>query len=276
MSIFHLPPMSFTVNSTEQGTSSVARASMRPSVAWEAMRAILIGAGRGKRLGPNTDAIPKSLVPVMGRPMLDWIFEALAHAGFSKKDIVFVCGYKADVLRARHPELAFVENRSWESNNILASLFCAREFMSDGFVCSYTDIVYRGETVRELVSHAGDHVLACDTQWRRRYVDRSHHPESDGEKMRAERGRVTEISRTIPSEAAYGEYIGVAKFTKEGAHNLIAAHDEAKLPERSYLIPLFQRMIEAGADFRHVDTPGGYMEIDTTEDLACAEKWWRQ
>ncbi len=239
------------------------------------MRPILIGAGRGKRLGPSTDAIPKTLVPVMGRPMLDWILEALAEAGFSKKDVVFVCGYKAEVLRARHPEFTYVENRSWESNNILASLFCAREHMSGGFISSYTDILYRGSVVREIVSQRNDRVLACDVDWRRRYVDRSQHPETDGEKMRTENGRVQEVSRTIPSDAAHGEFIGVAKFSAAGARELGAAYDAAKLPDRAYLIELFQRMIASGADFRHVDTHGGYMEIDTEEDLACAERWWK-
>jgi bifunctional N-acetylglucosamine-1-phosphate-uridyltransferase/glucosamine-1-phosphate-acetyltransferase GlmU-like protein len=41
------------------------------------VRALIIGAGRGSRLGHN---IPKTLVPVMGRPMLDWILEALKKA----------------------------------------------------------------------------------------------------------------------------------------------------------------------------------------------------
>jgi len=35
-------------------------------------------------------------------------------------------------------------------------------------------------------------------------------------------------------------------------------------------------MIEAGSAFHRVDTHGGYMEIDTREDLATAEKWWRE
>ena len=46
------------------------------------MKAIIIGAGRGSRLGPNTDDMPKALVPVMGRPMLDWVLEAFAEAGW--------------------------------------------------------------------------------------------------------------------------------------------------------------------------------------------------
>jgi len=252
------------------------------------MRPIVIGAGRGSRLGVETDEIPKTLVPVMGRPMLEWILDALGAAGFARRDVVFICGYRADVLKARYPELTYVENRDWERNNILASLFCARDLLAGGFVSTYADIVYRGSTVKKLVESPHDKVLACDTDWRRRYVDRSLHPESDGEKMYAEGSRVVELSRRIASERASGEFIGVAKVSPDGAREIAAAFDEARAVhagktwregrtfERAYLIDLFQEMIERGSEFHRVDTHGGYMEIDTREDLASAEKWWRE
>ncbi len=252
------------------------------------MRPIVIGAGRGSRLGPETDDIPKALVPVMGRPMLEWILEALSVGGFKRKDVIFICGYRADVIAARYPEFTLVDNRDWEKNNILASLLCARDHFGGGFVSTYADIVYRGATVKKLVESPYDKVLACDTDWRRRYVDRSQHPESDGEKLRAEGDRVVHLSRRIPSEEASGEFIGVAKFTPDGARELAEAFDAAKARhagavwregrtfERAYLIDLFQDMLERGSAFHRVDTHGGYMEIDTREDLACAEKWWRE
>jgi NDP-sugar pyrophosphorylase family protein len=76
-------------------------------VACPADAPVLIGAGRGSRLQHRTEEIPKTLVDVMGRPMLEWILDALKEGGFSRKDIVFVCGYKADVLRARYPEFTY-------------------------------------------------------------------------------------------------------------------------------------------------------------------------
>lgn len=247
------------------------------------MRPVLIGAGRGSRLEHRTEEVPKTLVHVMGRPMLDWILEALAEAGFTRKDVVFVCGYKADVLRARYPEFTYVENTDWENNNILESLVCAREHLGGGFVSSYTDIVYRGSAVKDVVASPHDKVLVCDTDWRRRYVRRTKHPESDAEKMRADGDRVIEIARTIPSEQAAGEFIGVAKFTADGAREMLAAYDEAKATcetlgdrpfKKAYLIHLWQWMIERGAVFHRVNTPGGYMELDTLEDLSLAETWW--
>jgi choline kinase len=252
------------------------------------MRPIVIGAGRGSRLGPETDDIPKTMVSVMGRPMLEWILEALGHAGFTRRDVVFICGYKADVVRARYPEFTYVENTDWERNNILASLLYAREHLGAGFVSTYADIVYRGAAVARAVASPHPKVLVCDTDWRRRYVARSQHPETDAEKMRAEGERVVELSRRIASDAAAGEFIGVTKFTADGARELLDAFDRAKAHwagktwregrtfERAYLIDLFQEMIEGGSAFHRVDTYGGYMEIDTREDLASAEKWWRE
>src|SRR5580700_2115009 len=218
------------------------------------MRPIVIGAGRGSRLGTETDEVPKALVPVMGRPMLDWILDALGAAGFARKDVVYICGYRGEVVRARYPEFSFVENREWERNNVLASLMCAREHLREGFVSTYADIVYRGSTVKRLVAAPHALVLACDVDWRRRYVDRSLHPETDAEKMRAEGERVVEVSRRIPSDRAAGEFIGVAKATAQGARDVLAAYDEAcavhrgtiwregRTFEGAYLIDCFQAM----------------------------------
>jgi L-glutamine-phosphate cytidylyltransferase len=250
------------------------------------VRAIVIGAGRGSRLGHNTDQIPKTLVEVMGRPMLDWILEALSSAGFTRKDVVFVCGYAEDVVRARYPEFTFVRNEDWANNNILLSLMCARRYLADGFLSTYADIVYDGDVVQKLVASQADIALGCDTAWRRRYVGRTQHPETDAEKLRADGTRVLEISRTIESERASGEFIGVMKLSADGARVFCDAFDRAELAygggmfregrsfQKAYLLDLLQEMLEAGASMHRENTAGGYMEIDTGQDLAMAERWW--
>jgi L-glutamine-phosphate cytidylyltransferase len=251
------------------------------------MKAVIIGAGRGSRLGPETKEIPKTLVSVMGKPMLDWVLEALAAGGFARKDIVFIGGYAESVVRARYGDLTFVTNAGWAENNILLSLLTARKYLQGGFLSTYADIVYEGDIVRKLVSSRQRIALGCDTAWRRRYVDRSQHPESDAEKMRAEGSRVVELSRRIPSESATGEFIGVMKLSADGAAEFLDAFDRASAAhaggqfregrtfQRAYLIDLLQHMLEAGSEMHRENTAGGYMELDTLEDLAAAEKWWR-
>lgn len=251
------------------------------------MKAIIIGAGRGSRLEHLTDDIPKTLVPVLGRPMLDGILEALAAGGFRRSDVVFICGYKAEVIRAAYPDLTYAENTRWETNNILLSLLCAREHLAGGFVSTYADIVYRPQVVADLVAAPHPITVACDTDWRRRYVGRSQHPETDAEKMIAEGPRVTRISRKIPSEEASGEFIGVMKLDPGGAASFLAAFDEAERRfgagefregrtfQKAYLIDLLQHMLEGGAPIHRVDTHGGYMEIDTLQDRELSDAWWR-
>ena len=223
----------------------------------------------------------------MGRPMLDWILDALASAGITRKDVVFVCGYAEHVVRARYPEFTFVRNEDWANNNILLSLLCAREHLEGGFLSTYADIVYDGEIVRKLVASHADICLGCDTAWRRRYVGRTEHPETDAEKLRADGEHVLEISRKIPSERAHGEFIGVMKLSANGARVFTDAFDRAEQSygggmfregrsfQKAYLLDLLQEMLEAGAMMRRENTDGGYMEIDTRQDLAMAEAWWK-
>jgi choline kinase len=251
------------------------------------VKAIIIGAGRGSRLGHLTDDIPKTLVPILGRPMLDSVLRALAAGGFRRSDVIFICGYRAEVIRERYPDLTYIENQGWEHNNILASLLCARAELRDGFVSTYADIVYRPQIVADLVRSPHDLTLVSDTAWRRRYVGRSQHPESDAEKLRADGDRVVEISRRISSEQASGEFIGVMKATAAGAGRFLAAFDEARAAyagkefregrsfEKAYLIDLFAHMLERGAPMHCTTTDGGYMEIDTLEDAALSERWWK-
>ena len=250
------------------------------------MRAIIIGAGRGSRLLHETDEIPKTLVPVMGRPMLDWILDAMKPSGITRRDIVFICGYKSNVIKSRYPEFTFVDNADWENNNILLSLMYARDYFDQDFVMSYADIVYRPEIIERVIAHAGDIVLGCDTDWRRRYLDRSQHPESDGEKLRAEGDRVVELSRRIAAPQASGEFIGVAKITRAGATRISVAFDQAarvytgkayregRSFEKAYLIDHFAHMLDAGETIFRANIHGGYMELDTLQDLAFAQKWW--
>lgn len=251
------------------------------------MRPVIIAAGRGSRLRNETDEIPKTLVEVMGRPMLEWILDAFESAGLKRKDVVFVCGYRADVIKARYPDFTYVTNHDWQNNNILLSLLMAREYLGDGFVSTYGDIVYEGAVVQKLVASTADIALGCDTAWRRRYIGRTQHPETDAEKLRADGTRVVEVSRTIPSEQADGEFIGVMKLSKQGSGDFLRAFDQAEQSygggmfregrtfQKAYLLDLLAEMLEQGTAMQHEDTLGGYMEIDTLQDLSMAEKWWK-
>lgn len=234
---------------------------------------------------PLTEDVPKCFAEIGGRKILDWALEAFTQGGVGR--LAFIGGYQIDLVRAHYPQLTFFHNETWASNNILMSLFHAEPIMEDGFVCSYADILYRPSIVRRLMDSPADITLAVDTQWRDRYTARTLHPESDAEKVVLDADRLVSIRRDIPSDEAHGEYIGVARFSPDGArqlreHFLRAKTRYATGPFRSsaslqkaYLIELFQEMLDHGVSIQVVPTAGDYMEIDTTEDYYLAQETWR-
>ena len=249
------------------------------------MRAIIIAAGRGRRLMPTTTDAPKCYAEVQGKRMLDWGLQALADNGIS--DICFVGGYQIDKVRRDYPGFTFRHNVDWENNNILASLMYAEDLMSEPFLCTYSDVLFGSSVVKRLLANPADIALSIDTDWLERYQHRSNHPPTDGEKVTASNGLVTRIHRDIDPKSAYGEYTGIAKFSARGAAALKSHYQrckslyagkpfrEAAVFEKAYLILLFQEMIEAGVEMAHADTHGSYMEVDTQEDFELAQRFWR-
>jgi phosphoenolpyruvate phosphomutase len=248
------------------------------------MRIIVIGAGRGSRLMPTTADAPKCFAEVSGKSLLDWGLDAFRANGFER--IAFIGGYQIDKARARHPQFEFRHNDNWPNNNILASLFYAEDLMTEPFICCYSDILFTPDIVGRLAASPADIALGVDTDWLARYEHRSQHPSDDAEKATTSHGQVTRVHREIAEGDAHGEFIGVAKFSARGAAQLREHYHhrrkqfagqpwrEAKLFEKAYFIHLLQDMLESGATMAHVDTPGGYIEVDTQEDFDYARRNW--
>lgn len=248
------------------------------------MRVIVIGAGRGRRLMPTTADAPKCFAEVAGKRLIDWALEAFSESGLN--DVCFIGGYQIDKVKADYSRFTFRHNREWEHNNILASLFCAQDLMDEPFLCCYSDILFTADVIGRLAASDADMALGVDTAWLTRYEQRTDHPPDDAEKVTVANGRVTRVHRQISESEAYGEYIGVAKFSAAGAARLRGYYRrvqeafagrpwrEAAVFEKAYKILLFQEMIEAGERFAHVDTPGGYIEVDTQQDFDYARQHW--
>ncbi len=233
---------------------------------------------------PTTADAPKCFAEVEGQSILDWSLDAFRANGVD--NICFIGGYQIDKVCERHPEFTFRHNDDWPNNNILLSLFYAEDLMDESFICCYSDILFSPHAITSLLSSDEDISLVVDTEWLARYEYRTEHPSGDAEKVTVQNGAVTRVHREIEEADAYGEYIGVAKFSVAGAerlkrhfHRCREQHAgkpfrEAKVFEKAYKIHLFQEMIEAGERMVHVDTPGGYIEVDTQQDFEYAREHW--
>jgi len=108
--------------------------------------AVMLAAGRGLRLGEASDTMPKCLVPVGGRSILDRACAALVQTGIRR--LVVVTGYRAsDIAEALEQDghglsVRMVYSEDWETTNNVVSLDCASEHIDADFLLLESDVVF--------------------------------------------------------------------------------------------------------------------------------------
>lgn len=253
------------------------------------MKAIIVAAGPGTRLLPFTENKPKCMLEVGEKTILQRMLEVLRENGVT--DIVMVKGYKSDAIN--YPNIKYYYNPNYLENNILASLFYAEKEMRDGFIFSYSDILYSTGVLRKLLQSKEDMSLVIDVDWAQRYKGRTLHPIDEAELVVVEDSKVVKISKFMNPAIAYGEFIGLAKFTRKGVETLIRnykrirankwcgfkAHhrfQDAVSIDKAYLTDMLQELINRGYPIHSVDINGGWLEIDTSQDLQIARRIWKE
>lgn len=119
-------------------------------------RAVLLAAGKGTRMRELTNELPKPMIAVRGKPILQHIVEGLAAAGV--REVLIVVGYRAEVVQAFFGDGAefgvavqYVKQVVQDGTGRVVEL--AREFAgTQPFVLSYGDILIEPENYRRLVA----------------------------------------------------------------------------------------------------------------------------
>jgi len=254
-------------------------------------RAILIAAGRGKRLGSHTDEVPKCMVDVGGHPILGWVWKALSSVGVD--ELVVIRGYRGDVLepfvRSLVPKVTFVDNPEWQTNNVLLSLACARSFLDRPTYLSYSDIIFTPAVAAAAAASPAEIGLVIDREFRTIYEGRTEHPLDEGEVSDLmPDGSVARVGkRALAPADAIGEYIGLTRLGMRGVRTVANTMDQiahryhgrddapfqrAARYRNAYLTDLWQELIDGGVRVDPVLIEGQWREIDTGQDLACARE----
>lgn len=100
--------------------------------------AIIMASGMGTRMRPLTDTVPKPLVKINGKPMIETIIEGLLSA--KTNEIAIVVGYlgeKFEYLKKRFKNINIIKNTVYESVNNISSVYFARDFLLKGncYIC---------------------------------------------------------------------------------------------------------------------------------------------
>ena len=233
------------------------------------MRALILAAGRGSRLGSLGDDRPKCLVELDGRPLLDRQLAALRRGGAT--EIGVVRGYRADMLNVAG--VSCFENRRWAETNMVMSLAAAAAWLrSSPVIVSYADIFYRAALVRGLVDAPGTLVISYDRAWRDLWSRRFSDPLADAETFRIDAsGRLLEIGGKTRNVADIeGQYMGLLKFSPAAwaaTETLLATLDETTR-DRLDMTGLLSRLL-AGKTMAisTFGTDGQWGEIDNPADV---------
>ena len=98
-------------------------------------RAIILAAGLGSRMSPITDNLPKPLVKVSGKRIIETSIDAILSAGID--DIYIICGYLANkfqCLKDKYPMLKFIINKQYREANNISSILCAKDLIKNAYV----------------------------------------------------------------------------------------------------------------------------------------------
>lgn len=241
------------------------------------MRAVILAAGRGSRLGHLTEQRPKCLIELEGATLIERQIAALRRGGAD--EIGIVRGYRAEMIDL--PGVTYFTNRQWAQTNLVMSLSAAAPWLRAGpVIVSYADIFYRNSLVRALAAASGELVITYDREWSRLWARRFADPLMDAETFRINvAGQLLEIGgKTGRIEDIEGQYIGLLKFTPAAWNVVEALLSRLDAQSRNRLDGtglLRQLLAENEIPITTLATDGQWGEIDSPEDVLLYENMVR-
>jgi len=236
---------------------------------------MVLAAGAGKRLGPETAELPKTLLPVDGeRTILDIALGNFARVGLERA--VVVTGYAAERIAQRVPdlqlehgvELELVYNpKALEWNNAY-SLWCARAAFAEGVLLANGDTVHPASVEERLLEARGgsDLLLAVDREKVLGEEEMKVHVTPEG--------HLDRINKALDPASAQGEYIGVTLIEPHAAQPLAEALEATwRRDPQLYYEDGFQELADRGGrvGIAAIGTVA-WVEVDDGADLARARE----
>lgn len=231
------------------------------------MKAILLSAGRGSRLLPLTESMPKCLLPVQGTTLLGYQLDTLQAAGI--RDVTVVTGYmpnlvEAELARRTGPLKATpFFNPFFQVADNLASCWMVREQMDGDFLLINGDTLFELSLLNAVIANT-----ACPIQVT---IDQKDTYDSDDMKVTLDGTKLRAIGKTLPLEVTHAESIGMLRFMGDGP-GLFRGKLEQMMRTQEGVASWFLKAIDALANTTGaVDTVlikgHRWAEVDTVADF---------
>ncbi|KYK28107.1 hypothetical protein AYK20_01725 [Thermoplasmatales archaeon SG8-52-1] len=231
------------------------------------MKAIILASGIGKRLRPLTNKIPKSLIKINKKTIIEWQLDILIKCKIY--DIIITTGLFENKLKSFLKEkynnlnIKYVNNPQYDTTNYIYSLWLTKDYIDDNIILLHGDLVFEEKLLKKLINEDGNIVLVNKE---------SKLPKKDFKAI-IEKNKVVKIGINFFNEKSYlsmpmykfskKDFLiwmtEIEKEIKNGNINIYAEDAFNKISEKMKLIPLYF-------------TKEFCMEIDTKNDLENAKR----
>ena len=227
--------------------------------------AVILAAGAGTRLRPRSERVPKCLLEVGGRALLDYQLDALGRNGV--RDVLVVTGFGAEQITGRYgSRVRSVHNPDFETTNNLHSLWTARqEFAGRDFLCLHADVLFHPALLHGCLESKADACFLLDRELNQETM-----------KARLEGERVVEISKTVAHHQRGGTFLGIARFAPPASSALpevLEALVADPVNRNAYFTACVPELSRRGLNLGCSWTNGlPWIEIDFEADFERAER----
>ena len=246
------------------------------------INAIILAAGMGNRLSPLIKDIPKGMVKLFEKSLLEMQIDIFKQ--YDINDITIVTGHLGE--KITFPDINYIKNQNFSLTNINESLFCAKEKFQDESIISYSDIIYEKKIIEQLVNFNGDIGIGVRLNFKPHYNGRTLHPISEAENVVIENNKIIKIQKNISkcdNNQNIGEFLGLMKLSKNASNILVQKYSElenshvgkfhdAHSLKQAYITDMLQEIIDSDYLVEPILIEGKWCEIDTEQDLEIARQ----
>lgn len=251
------------------------------------MKAIILAAGLGTRLGKYTKDMPKCMLNFNGKPLIEWQLETLKKAGIS--DIVIIKGYKPEKIAI--PNVKYYINEDYDVTNMVDTLFAAENELDSDTLILYSDILYELKLIKKVIESRKDIGVTVDSNYLEYWKERHDNLNEDTESLVIKNGKIIELGETgCNIEKAKYRYVGILKFSGKGCEILKKVYKKnkqlyfdketpwlrSKSFKKAYMTCMLQSIINEGYNVMPIKIEKGWLEFDSVKDYEKYTSWLKE
>ena len=228
------------------------------------MDALILAAGRGTRMkGIDT---PKCLLKINEISLIDYQINSFKQLGINR--IFVVTGFNSDLIHSHlNNQVIFLHNKNFATSNNITSVWSAKESLSDDFICVYGDLLFHKKILENLMQDNHDICMI---------IEKNVRPETM--KVKLVNDQIIQVNKKIHESEADGNFIGMAKFSKNIIPKLFdAISDSIKVDKNSYYTSAIELLIHNGQSVNYIPTNNlQWLDIDEPNEFDDAKILFKQ